>query len=380
MEEKLPKNKEILLISVGATPQVVTETLWYYTYNEVREFDKIVLVTTSMGKNNIHKELYKNKRLESLETALSKPEGHFKIPDENIITLKDSEGNELDDIRTSNDSEDMASHVFEILKDLTQDQNSRLTIVIAGGRKTMPAILALASSFYGREQDEMVHVLINDELFWSDWFFPDDPNDPKQKIEISQLPFLRLKNYTTGINADSPLDALSIAQTRLNELAPLTNVTIDKNMITVGDQTFKLPPAEMQLWRYMARKKIEQCVREDLEFCGMCSECFSTHAELIDEFDGKIANEYFQIVKNGSQAWDNRKEGLGKRDYLDTEMRVRELKSKLKKNIRLRIADLRIYHSLQVTEAPFQENGSEIANGISIDKNVIMIKNNNVAR
>ena len=173
--------------------------------------------------------------------------------------------------------------------------------------------------------------MINDELFWSDWFFPDDPNDPKQKIEISQLPFLRLKNYTTGINADSPLDALSIAQTRLNELAPLTNVTIDKNMITVGDETFKLPPAEMQLWRYMARKKIEQCVREDLEFCGMCSECFSTHAELIDEFDGKIANEYFQIVKNGSQAWDNRKEGLGKRDYFDKEMRIRELKSKLKK-------------------------------------------------
>ena len=380
MGKKSNKNIEILVISVGATPQVVTETLWYYTYNEVREFDRIILVTTSTGKSNIHKELHRNKRLRDLESALSKPEGHFRIADENIITLKDSEGNELDDIRTSKDSEDMASHVFEILRDLTQDQNSRLTIVIAGGRKTMPAVLALASSFYGREQDEMIHVLVNEELFWTDWFFPDNPNDPKQKIEVSQLPFLRLKNYTTGINPGSPLDALSIAQTRLNELAPLTNVSIDKNVITVGDKSFKLPPAEMQLWRYMARKKIEQCVREDLEFCGTCSECFSTHAELIDEFDGKIADEYFQIVKNGSQAWDNRKEGLGKRDYLDTEIRVRELKSKLKKNIRLRITDPRIYHSLQVTEAPSKGNGLEAANGISIDKNVIMIKNNNVAR
>ena len=378
MAGKSKKNIEILVISVGATPQVITETLWYYTYNEIREFDRIVLVTTSVGKSNIIKELYDNKRLENLELALAKKTGHFEISDEDIITLKDSKGNELEDVRTSNDSEDMAKHVFEIMKELTLDNNSRLTVVIAGGRKTMPAILALASSFYGREQDEMVHVLINEELFWSDWFYPDDPDDPKQKIEISQLPFLRLKNYTTGISTDSPQDALLIAQTRLDELAPITRVAIEKNKITVDSQTFQLPPAEMQIWRYMARKKLNDCVRDDLEFCGTCNECFSTHSELQSEFDKKIANEYFAIVKKDSAAWDNRKEVIGQRGHFDADTRIRELKSKIKRRIRAMIKDPRLFHQLQIIDEPIKNDIENIGSGLRLDKQAIHFINDNV--
>ena len=308
METKSTNYNETLLISVGATPQVVTETLWYYTYNQIREFDKIILLTTSEGKKTIDEELFIKGRIRELELAISKPHGHFKISNDSIITLRDDKGNELDDIRTSKDSEHMANHVFKVLKGLTEDQNGRMTIVIAGGRKSMPAILASAVSFYGRQQDEMVHVLVNDDLFWTDWFFPNDSDDPKQKIEVSQLPFLRLKNYTTGINSERPLDLLSIAQSRLDNLAPLANVIIDKNNIIAEGVTIKLPPAEMQIWRYMAKKKKEQCLNEDLACNGSCGKCFATHTELVDEFDGKIADEYFQIVKNGSQLWDNRKE------------------------------------------------------------------------
>ena len=112
----MPKNKEILLISVGATPQVVTETLWYYTYNKIREFDEILLLTTSEGKKNIDKELFGKGRMRELELALSKPNNFFKVSSESIVVLKSDDGNDLSDIRTSKESEDMANHVFKILR------------------------------------------------------------------------------------------------------------------------------------------------------------------------------------------------------------------------------------------------------------------------
>ena len=372
--------KETLVISVGATPQIVTETLWYYTYNKLRIFDRIILLTTSTGKQKINEELFDKNWLNKLEKSLSLPKNHYIINDESIIVIKDNKGNELDDIRTSRDCEDMMMHVFSLMDELTNDPNDRLTIVIAGGRKTMPATLALAASIYGRKQDEMVHVMIDDALFWTDWYFPTDPDDPKQKVEISQIPYLRMKNFISGINVDNPLEAVSITQTRLDELSPLTNVVVDGNKIIVDDQEYKFAPAEMQLWRYMAKKKIEQCVREDLEFCGSCNECFSTHSELVDEFDDKIAEEYFTIVKEGSASWDKRKKDISKRELMktlrslnDKDTRVRELKSKLKSNLKQNILDPRVYHELKLIDEQVSNEASESGVGFRVDKNALIL-------
>jgi len=374
MSVKKNKFSEILVISVGATPQIITETLWYYTYEDIRKFDRIVLLTTSIGRNEIIAELYDNGWLKKLEKALSVSEVKFVIDEKDIIVLSDTDGNELEDIRTSKDSEDMMIHVFSIMKDLTNDSNERLTIVIAGGRKTMPATLALAASIYGRRQDEMVHVMINDDLFWKkDWFFPTDPKDPKQEIEISKIPYLRMKNFISGINVSDPLEAISITQDRLDELSPLTKVQVKGSKIIVDDNEYRFPPAEMQLWRYMARKKLEECSREDLDFCGSCNECFSTHDELRDQFDKRIADEYFNIVKKGSAAWDTREDQLEKRDYFEMDSRLRELKSKLKRNIRAKVKDPRVYSQIQIIDEPISNDLSDKASGFRVDKNALSI-------
>jgi len=374
MNTNKKKFSEILVVSVGVTPQIITETLWYYTYEDIRKFDRIFLLTTSIGKDKIITELYDNGWLKKLEKALSVSKGTFVIDEKDIIVLSDIDGNELEDIRTSKDSEDMMMHVFSIMKDLTNDPNERLTIVIAGGRKTMPATLALAASIYGRRQDEMVHVMVNDDLFWKeDWFFPTDPKDNQQEIEISKLPYLRMKNFITGINVENPLEAVSITQARLDELSPLTKVKIAGSRIIVDGNEYRFPPAEMQLWRFMARKKLEHCVREDLEFCGSCNECFSTQDELRDEFDNGIADEYFQIVKEGSASWDTREEQLEKRDHFEMDSRLRELKSKLKRNIRASVLDPRVYNQIQVIDEPINNDSLDKGSGFRVDKNALSI-------
>lgn len=375
MDTNKNKFSEILVVSVGATPQIITETLWYYTYKDIRKFDRIFLLTTSVGRDKIIAELYDNGWLQKLEKALSIFKGTFVIDEKDIIVLSDTDGNELQDIRTSKDSEDMMMHVFSIMKDLTNNPNERLTIVIAGGRKTMPATLALAASIYGRKQDEIVHVMVNDDLFWKgDWFFPTDPKDPQQEIEISKLPYLRMKNFISGINVTNPLEAISITQDRLDEISPLTTVRIKGSKIIVDDNEYRFPPAEMQLWRYMARKKLEDCVREDLDYCGSCNECFSTHDELRDQFDKGIADEYFQIVKEGSAAWDLREDQLEKRDYFEMDSRLRELKSKLKRNIRARVKDPRVYSQIQIIDELINNDSSDKGSGFRVDKNALSIE------
>ena len=364
---------EVLVISVGETPQVVTETLYHYTYHKLRKFDKVIMITTSKGRDLIEKKLFHEKMVKKLEKALSLKSGFFPFDKSDIVAIKNSEGKELDDVRTTQDCEDEMRQVFEIMYELTDDENNRLTVVIAGGRKTISATMALGTSLYGRQQDEMIHVLIPQELFSSDWFFPDDPNDPKQKIEVSQIPYLRTKSFIKGLDVSNPMVAIQVAQSRLDELAPITKVIIDGTKIKVSKKVYKLPPAEMQIWRYLAKKKLEQCERKDLKFCGSCNDCYSTHSELVDEFDGKIADEYFNMVKKGSAVWDNRKEIIQKRkeDFFEKDTRVRELKSKLKRNIRFKFSEPRIYQQLQIVGEPIKKDISNIGYGLKIDKGAI---------
>ena len=121
-------------------------------------------------------------------------------------------------------------------------------------------------------------------------------------------------------------------------------------------------------------KKLENCKREDLKFCGSCNECYTPHSELVEEFDDKIADEYFCIVKEGSQAWDNRKEDINCRDIFDKDTRVRELKSKLKRNIKLRVNDPRLYHSFQIVDTILEDNELEKGFGFNLDKNAIIFE------
>ena len=101
MNDNKNKFSEVLVISVGATPQIITETLWYYSYEQIRRFDRILLITTSIGKDKITEELYDNGWLHKLEEALSISKDTFQIDAKDIIVLTDTNGKELEDIHTA---------------------------------------------------------------------------------------------------------------------------------------------------------------------------------------------------------------------------------------------------------------------------------------
>ena len=82
----------------------------------------------------------------------------------------------------------------------------------------------------------------------------------------------------------------------------------------------------------------------------------------------------FNIVKEGSSAWENRKEVIGNRELYDKDTRVRELKSKLKRSIRKMVAEPRLYHQLQLLDVPIIHDEQSMCSGLRIDKNAIFIE------
>ena len=69
---------------------------------------------------------------------------------------------ELEDIRTPEDNQAAADLVLDEVRRITFNDDTRLVASLAGGRKTMGALLYAALSLLGRPQDRLTHVLVNE--------------------------------------------------------------------------------------------------------------------------------------------------------------------------------------------------------------------------
>ena len=360
---------KIFIASVGVTPQIVTEALYYYaTLDPPVYFDRVVLITTSKGEQKIKRFLFKEEHLSKLENFLRLEKGFFPLSEDDIIVLRDGAGKPLRDIRTSQDTEDVMVQVFQLMKDLSQEEETKLIVTVAGGRKTMSVTMGLAMSLYGRSQDEMIHIIIPDELFWNEnWFFPTDPNDPDQKIEVSNLPYLRSGKYLQGLDISNPTEAIEIAQSRIDEIAPITQVILDGKKMIVEAEDYAFPSSVMMIWRYLARKKTEHCVRLDLKYCGDCTECYVDQNKMIDDFYGEMGEEYRLCVGEHSSYWYN----FNARSHYDIDKTIRENRSKLKKIISTQVRDPRIHKQAQITEIRDPEDLRIKKYGLVLDKSSI---------
>ena len=368
---------EILVISVGITPQIVTETLFYYykLAKTIRKFSKIVLITTEAGREKLVEELFDNKWLNKLENKLGFKANQIPLKEDDIHVIKDKDGQPIWDVRNTEESKYETKLLFHLFKELTNDADSRLTVTVAGGRKSMGVSTGLALQLFGRDQDEMIHIIVPQERFNDkEWFFPEDPKCESEKIEVSDIPFIKIRKLVSDtLNVDDPDELLEIAQTRLDEVSPIQHLVIQKNSIIIDSNTIQLSPLNMMVWRYLARKKIENCTSDPNEICPGCAGCYVTHYTMIEELDTNLFQEYSVLVNNKSQRFI---------DYVDTlvdlknelimggekDLRVRHHRTKLKKQLRERAP-----FSLQDQLIPdiIENDEGKTAFGLKIAKNAI---------
>jgi CRISPR-associated protein (TIGR02584 family) len=166
-----------LLAVLGSSPAVLTETLWALAQETPPILpDSVVVVTTTTGRSTLRQQLlspmptWKGRTVwQALRTTLlGKNAGHdrrLQLETPIVIGLPNAESGtlcELEDIRTGTDNAAAAETILTAVRRFTTDADTRLIGLLAGGRKTMGALLHAALSLAGRPGDRLLHVLVNE--------------------------------------------------------------------------------------------------------------------------------------------------------------------------------------------------------------------------
>ena len=222
-------NRDTVLFAVtGESPAILTETVWALAREKPPVLPaRVIVVTTTVGAARLQAELLAAspqfagrspwQALRDELLAGRTDAAHLLVLEEpRVITgPADSDGcaHKLDDLRTREDNDAAADFILDEVRRITANPDTCLVASIAGGRKTMGALLYAALTLVGRETDRLTHVLVNapfDQRLDPPFFFPPkkavrhtlrerDGRDSVHSstaacIELASVPFVPLRN------------------------------------------------------------------------------------------------------------------------------------------------------------------------------------------
>lgn len=238
-----------LLALAGLSPQVVTETIWCLAKAEAPRLpQRITVMTTGAGRCAAEDVL--PRALARLAAQLGRD-----LPRPEWSVLAGPDGNPLDDIVTDADNRAAADGILAAIAAATLDPDTDLHVSIAGGRKTMGALAALALSLCGREGDVLSHVLVDPRFQGrQDFFFPPDPPELLRLPEgglvstaeaaptLAELPFVRLREHWRPQQHHGAFaDTVRAVQQRL--LPPRLELDLSGRLVRLGGQELRLAPS-----------------------------------------------------------------------------------------------------------------------------------------
>jgi CRISPR-associated protein (TIGR02584 family) len=265
--------RRILLAVTGLTPQVVTETLYALAVSQPEPWvpTEIRLITTSEGAERARLSLLDPKvgQFHALcrDYGLT---GKIAFPVDNILTIRDTTGSALADIRTPDDNTLAADMMLGQVRELCADESSQLHVSIAGGRKTMGFFLGYGLSLFGRPQDRLSHVLVN-EPFESlqDFYYP--PAEARvlhtadrrpihtadARVMLADIPFVRLRDGLPreALSHAKPFASLvSTAQQAVDP--PKLHIDLREMQARCGNHAVKLPPTLFAWYAWLAECRV----------------------------------------------------------------------------------------------------------------------------
>ena len=162
----MSQHKRIILVSaMGTSPAVLTNTVWGLAHQKHSIVpDEIVVFITKSGKDLLIQKLFDdgvwNEMRSNLKREKIEIDGKLVFGATSIRVIPDAEGNEIEDLRTGDDNLRAADFMLSQLRQYTEDSETELHVSIAGGRKTISALLFSCMTLLGREQDKVYHVLL----------------------------------------------------------------------------------------------------------------------------------------------------------------------------------------------------------------------------
>lgn len=233
--------KNILFSTTGASPQVLTETL-YSIYQSGRPFpDEVYVITTQSCYSSLVNGLFRDGHLQALIDEYQLP--LFKFDKSHIWLIENEYGEQIDDAKSIEDQTSMANYITRKVYEITEDSNTSIHASLAGGRKTMAFYFGYAMSMFGREQDTLSHVFVDEQYeFVRDFWYP--TKQPKwvtgkhgqgeidlsqAKVTLAEIPFVRMR---TSIE---PSLFSSLANQSFSQTVGMLNATHQKELhITIN--------------------------------------------------------------------------------------------------------------------------------------------------
>ena len=162
---KCSARRRILVAGMGTSPAVLTNAVWALAHQKKPVVpDEVVVLITKNGKELLRRELIDNGVWDEMLAEMKREkigiDGRLVFGETSIRTIPDARGNEIDDLRTGEDNLRAADFMLSQLRQYTEDGGTELHVSIAGGRKTMSALLFSCMTLLGRECDKVYHVLL----------------------------------------------------------------------------------------------------------------------------------------------------------------------------------------------------------------------------
>ena len=366
--------KHVLISVVGLSPQVITETLYYYwcLTSPPVPITEVFALTTLHGKQALEETLLgDNGQLKSLCSDYNLPPIRLDLA--NVHLLKDADGQPLKDISSVIDNEALADQLFAFVRKLATSTDICLHASITGGRKTMGLYIGLAMQFYGRPGDTLSHVLVNLDLENEKFFYPppggadvvlkDGRTIPADeiRIDLAEIPLLLLREKISFLKEHTDAgytELIEIAQREYNALQAISPVFINtfSCCLKIGEVTINLTPLELALYLFFARRHLE----------GQVEDRYSISRSDIRE--GLLTAALRDIVSQ-IPARDFRLEGL-KGWENDPIARFSQTRSNINRKIRERLDDPQSTH-YQIQSWNPSSNQDDICYGLALAKDSI---------
>lgn len=272
------QRRSILLASIGTSPGVLTNAVWALAHQAVPVIpDEVVVLMTKDGKESLRRALFEegvwDEMLSDMRREKLDTDGKLVFGEASIHMIPDRKGNEIDDLRTGDDNLRAADFMLGELRKYTEDNGTELHVSIAGGRKTMSALLFSCMSLLGREQDKVYHVLLPPALeggVTPAFYYPKRGTTytarftgKKHKAkdlqcELFEVPFVRMRGWY---------------QEKFKEIPPSYRTLISK-VQTVAPPAVAYPEIEIDAWNGW--------VKVDGKLVSMSKACFAMLLLLAD--------------------------------------------------------------------------------------------------
>ena len=312
-----PQGEIVLLAVTGMSPAILTETIWALAHPargvEPLIPNRIAAITTLPGKGRINDELFKTSPdygslsvWQALRRAILGPtfetDSRLNLDTVQVIARRDPKLGRsfpLEDIRTPADNEVAADFILEELRKLTENADTRVIASLAGGRKTMGALLYAALSLLGRPQDRLTHVLVSEPFedpgLLPRFYFPAQPETLHQhprsgavhrsdaaQLWLADVPFVRLRELFPKQLGRYPGTFSSIVRTyseRIEEISGPPEVVVDDADLSlrVNGVRVVLAPREFALFSFL------------MERCLEGAPPYRQQKDSVDDFNGWLA-------------------------------------------------------------------------------------------